>query len=79
MKNFSTKNYKEALGKLLFPDYENFVCVNEAYSDLTLKIFDVVNKVAPTRTIRVKNNTNKWLDGEIAEKITARDKLFRKF
>ena len=79
MKNSSTKKYKEALGKLTFPDYENFICVNEAYSDLTLKIFDVVNKVAPTRTIRVKNNTNKWLDGEIAEKIAARDKFFRKF
>ena len=79
MKNFSTKNYKEALGKLTFPDYENFICVNEAYADLTLKIFDVVNNVAPTRTIRVKNNTNKWLDGEIAEKIAARDKFFRKF
>ena len=41
--------------------------------------FDIVNKVAPTKTIRVKNNTNNQFDGEIAEKITARDKLFRKF
>ena len=77
--NFSIEIYEEALGKLKFPDYGNFSCVNEAYSDLTSKIFDVVNKVAPTKTIRVKNNTNEWFDGEIAEKITARDKLFREF
>ena len=42
-------------------------------------MFDVVNKVAPTKTIRIKNNANKWFDGEIAEKIAAPDKLFRKF
>ena len=76
MKSFSTENYEETLGNLIFPDYENFVCVNKAYSDLTSKIFDVVSKVTPTKTIRVKNNTNEWF--EIAEKIAAREKLLRK-
>ena len=42
----------------IFEDYENFGCVNKAYSDLTSKIFDLVNRVAPTKTIRVKNKTN---------------------
>ena len=68
MKNLSTEIYEEFLGKLAFPDYENFSCVNEAYSDLTSKMFDIVNKVAPTEIIRVKNNTNEWFDGEIAKK-----------
>ena len=79
MKNFSPGIYEEALGKLTIPDYENFSCVNEAYSDLSSKIFDVVNKVAPARTIRVKKNTNEWCDGKIAEKIAARDKRLEKF
>ena len=44
---------------------------NKAYSDLiSIFFFDVVNKVVPTKTIRIKNNTNEWLDGDIAEKIT---------
>ena len=76
MKDLSTEIYEEALGKLTFPDYENLGCVNKAY--LSSKIVDEVNKVAPTKTIRVKNNTNQWFDGKIAEKIAARDKLFRK-
>ena len=42
----------------MFKDYETFGCVNKAYSDLTSKSFDLVNKVAPTRSIRVKNKTN---------------------
>ena len=35
--------------------------------------------MAPTKTIRVRNNTNEWFDGKIAEKIAAQDKLLRKF
>ena len=80
MKKFLTEIYEDALGELTFSDYEKFDYVNEAYSDLTSKIFDVVNKVTPTETIiRVKNKANEWFDGMIADKIAARDKLFRKF
>ena len=38
-----------------------------------------LNKVAPTKTIRINNNTNEWFDGETAERIAAGDKLFIKF
>ena len=39
---------------------------------------DVVNKMAPTKTIRVKNNENEWFEWKIIEKQAVRDKLFRK-
>ena len=53
--------------------------MKKAYPDLTSKRFDVVNKVAPTKAIRVNDNTGGWFDGETAEKIDTRGKLFRKF
>ena len=68
MKNFSSEIYEEAVGNLTFPDYENVSYVNEDYSGLTSKLFDVVNEVAPAKTITAKNNTNESFDGEIAEK-----------
>ena len=38
-----------------------------------------MNELATTKTIRVKNNNiSDWFNGEIAEKIAAREKLFRK-
>lgn len=38
-----------------------------------------MNELATTKTIRVKNNNiSDWFNGEIAEKIVAREKLFRK-
>ena len=65
MKSFSTEIYEEVLGKLTFPDYENFSCINEAYSELTSKFFE---QSGTTKAIRIKNKTNKWFDGEIADK-----------
>ena len=80
MKKISTEIYKEALGKMRFLYYKNyFSCVNGTYSDLTSKMFNIVNKVRPTKTIRGKNDTSEWFDGEIAEKIAGWYKLFIKF
>ena len=41
--------------------------ISKASSDLTSKFFEVINKVAPTETIRVKNNANQWFNGKTAE------------
>ena len=35
--------------------------------------------MAPTKAIRVNDNTSEWFDGETTEKIDTRGKLFRKF
>ena len=43
------------------------------------KITQVENNLAPYKTIRKKNQSNKWFDGELAEQISNRDKLFKKF
>ena len=75
--NFSTDIYEEALSKLT--DFENFNCVNKAYSDLSPRFFEIVNKMTTAKTIIVQNNANEWFDGVSVEKIAARDKLFRKF
>ena len=39
----------------------------------------VIDKVAPIKERRMKQNSQKWFDGEIADEITNRDKLFQKF
>ena len=40
---------------------------------------EVVNEIAPSKEIRIKNNTQEWFHREIAELIQAREKLFLKF
>ena len=79
LKNYSMENFKQEVKKIAFLNYEKFSNVNSAYSDLVNKITQVLNNLAPYKTIRVKNQSNEWFDGELAEQISNRDKLFKKF
>ena len=38
-----------------------------------------IEKIASYRNKRTKKNTQKWFDGEVLEKLNARDRLFKKF
>ena len=69
----------EELQKVNFSNYERFSCIDAAYTDCLQKLMKVANEIAPSKEIRVKNNTQQWLDKEIAELIHAREKLFLKF
>ena len=40
---------------------------------------NVIDKVAPMKERRVKQNSQEWFDGEIADEIKNRDRLFKKF
>ena len=79
LKNYSMENFERELKNIAFPNYEKFSDVNSAYNDIVNKITQVINNLAPYKTIRVKNQSNEWFDGELAEQISNRDKLFKKF
>ena len=73
------ENFERELKNIAFPIYEKFRDANSAYNDIVNKITQVINNLAPYKTIRVKNQSNKWFDGELAEQISNRDQLFKKF
>ena len=60
-------------------NYQNHNEINEAYNDFIQKIMSVIDKVAPVKERRVKQNSQEWFDGEIVNGIKNRDKLFKKF
>ena len=39
----------------------------------------VINKIAPSKEVRIKNNNQDWFDREVADLIDVREKLFLKF
>ena len=45
----------------------------------TILLVEVVNNIAPLKTSRVKNTSSEQFDREIAEKLSIKDKLFKKF
>ena len=79
LKNYSMENFERELKNIALPNYEKFSDVNSAYNDIVNKITQVINNLAPYKTIRVKNQSSEWFDGEFAEQISNRDKLFKKF
>ena len=79
LKNYTAELYEKALRDIDFPNYEKFSDVNIAYSDLIEKITETVNKIAPMKQSRIKSNSQDWFDGEVAEKIAIREKLFKIF
>ena len=79
LKNYTPKLLKEELTKINFPDYNIFSNANIAYLDLVEKILSVVDKIAPFKDLRIKNNTQDWFDGEVAEAIKLRERRLKIF
>ena len=65
--------------KVSIPNYDNFDNPDLAYSDFISRLESVINVVAPIKTVRIKNNTREWFDGEIGEEIYKREKLHKIF
>ena len=79
LKNYSADIYEETLVKVDFPNYRNLENINDAYSNFIQKLMRVIDLVAPIKSRRIKQNSQECFDGEVAEKISVRDKLFKKF
>ena len=69
LENYTLELLTEELTKTNLPDYNIFSNVNIAYLDLTEKILSVVDKIAPFKDLRIKNNRQDWFDDEVAEAI----------
>ena len=79
LRNYSGDVYKQALERASFPNYDTFHNPDIAHNDFINRFDCLVNAVAPFKTVSVKNNTSEWFDGEIADKVHTRDKLYRRF
>ena len=78
-KRYTINVFAEKLQKVNFSNYERFSCIDTAYTDFLNKLMKVVNEIPSSKDIIIKNDTQEWLDREIAELIHAREKLFKKF
>ena len=58
IKHYTVNAFVEKLSK-------NFSCIDAAYTDFLNKLMKVVNEIAPSKGIRIKNNTQESFDREI--------------
>ena len=69
LKNYTLELLIEELTKINYPDYNIFYNVNIAYLDLVEKVLSVVDKIAPSRDLKIKDNTQDGFDDDVAEPI----------
>ena len=50
MKNYSADIYEDVLGRVDFPNYNNFENINDAYSNFIQKVMGVIDLVAPIKS-----------------------------
>ena len=65
LKNYFIVAYKEALKKKKkkkFPNFENFININKAYSNFIQLLTSVNDEIAPCKTKRVKGNRKEWFE-----------------
>ena len=59
---------EKSLGRLDFPNHHNFENINNAYSNFIQKFMGVIDLLAPIKSRRIKQNSQKWFDSEVVEK-----------
>ena len=56
LKNYTAEAFREGLGKVYIPNYENFSDVNKAYENFIQKLMSSIDKLAPFKTKQVQGN-----------------------
>ena len=79
LKHYTANVLFEGLRKVNFLNYERFSNIDAAYIDFLNKLMKVINEIAPSKEIRIKNNNQGWFAREVANVIHVREKLFLKF
>ena len=79
LKHYTVNLFDEGLRKVNFLNYERFSNIDAAYTDFLNKLMKIINEIAPSKEIRIKNNNQDWFDREVADLIHVREKLFLKF
>ena len=79
LKHYTINLFVEGLRKIRFLNYERFSNIDAAYTDFLNKLMKVINEIAPSKEIRIKNNNQDWFDREVADLIHVWEKFFLKF
>ena len=75
MKNYSIESYTKLLEETDWSNVLNSSCPDSAWENVENSLSCVLNKVAPHKTIRIKQRTEPWMTPEILDKIYKRDGL----
>ena len=79
LKNYTKQLFPDKLSQANFAKYIDFDNINVAYFHFVELVTNIIDEIAPMREVRVRKNTQKWVDQEVLERIRIRDRLLTKF
>ena len=68
-KNYTKQVFLDKLSQTKFPNYLEYENINAAYSHFVKLITSVINEIAPVREIRIRKDSQEWMDHEVLEGI----------
>ena len=75
LKHYTVNLFVEGLRKLNFSNYQRFSNIDAAYTDFLNELMKVINEIAPSKEVRIKNKNQEWFDREVADLTDVREKL----
>ena len=78
-KNYAKQLFLDKLNKIKFPNYMEYENINAAYSHFVELITNIIDELAPVKEIRVRKDSQEWMDQEVLEGIRIRNKLLTKY
>ena len=75
MKKYSVETYSNLLENTDWSPVLNSTCPESAWTQFRNIYMQILDKVAPHKTIRIKQRTEPWITPQILEKISTRDGL----
>ena len=74
LNNYSVGIYEDVLDYI----FQTTIVLIILIALILMRVMGIIDLVAPINSRRIKRNSWEWFDGEVAEKISVRDKLFKK-
>ena len=69
LKHYTVNLFAKGLQKVNLLNYDHFSDIDAACTDFLNKLMKVINKIASSKAIRIKNNNQDWFDTEVTDLI----------
>jgi hypothetical protein len=79
MKNYNRETFVEFLEQIDWSPILNINDVDIAWLMFKNALLNVIDEIAPVKHVRIKQNSQPWINNEILENIKKRDKIFKSF
>ena len=79
MKNYSVDTFVEKLNEIDWWIVLNEENIDSAWNKFSTLFLEIIDNIAPIKTVRLKQNCESWFSGDILESISKRDKAWTRF